>query len=75
MKKNTRWILGLVATLVGLSALACGDDTSSSSSSFSCCINGSYYTCPNSDAVNQCGQGDSSSCDRDSSKDSSECSD
>ncbi len=63
-------LLGL-AIIVGASSLACGDDSgsSSSSSSFSCCINGSYYSCDSSDAVSMCGDGDTSGCSRDSSKD------
>ncbi len=64
-------LLGL-GILVGASCLACGDD--SSSSSYDCCINGSYYSCDSSESLNMCGEGDTSECSRDSSKDNT-CSD
>lgn len=63
------FILGAMGLLVGLSALACGDDTDSSSSN-SCCLNGSFYSCPDSDAQNSCNFTDGADeCNRDSSRD------
>lgn len=50
-------LIGTMGLLVGLSALACGDDTdssSSSSSSISCCLNGSFYECDSSAELNTC---------------------
>ena len=57
--------------LTFISVLACGDDsTSSSSSTGSCCLNGSYYTCPSADDAGECSLDDGpGNCSRDSSKD------
>jgi hypothetical protein len=37
--------------------------------SYTCCLNGAFYECDDSDAVFDCGEGDTSGCDRDSSAD------
>lgn len=77
MKQTSYLLLAAVMFIVGLCSLACGDDStssSSSSSSFSCCVNGRYYSCESSEAVNQCVMSNFDGCDRDSSKDDSECS-
>jgi len=33
--------------------------------SYECCLNGAFYTCADSEAVSDCGQGDPSGCTRD----------
>lgn len=75
MKTRTKRVY--LAALTGLAAgamlaVGCGGSSSSSSSRYTCCINGAFYECPSSDAVSKCGQGDSSACTRDSSNDA-EC--
>jgi hypothetical protein len=58
------------ACLLGL-GVACGgddDDDDSSSSSYTCCVNGAFYVCPSSDAMQQC----ESACTRTASRDN-EC--
>ena len=70
LSKLARALLTMTALTWGaLGLAACGDESSSSSSSFSCCINGSYYSCESADAVQKCGNSDFSGCTRDSSKD------
>jgi len=73
MSKTSRALCLVLALIVGVCSLACGDQMTSSSSSFTCCINGAFYECDDSDAVLSCGEGDTSSCDRDSFRDD-ECS-
>lgn len=79
-----KWSAMVVCTAAAFSLVACGDSGSSSagssgdtnetndSSVFECCLNGSFYDCPDQDALNQCGQLDPSACSSDSSRDS-EC--
>jgi len=65
-----RFLAAFFGLVVLASVTGCGDDGddggtttgSSSSSSFTCCLNGSQYTCPDSDALNQCGALDPSAC-------------
>lgn len=76
MRNSTRLLLTAIACAPLLAlGVACGgdDDDDSSSSSYTCCLNGSFYTCPDSASVDQCGsQGDPSACTREVSRDS-EC--
>ena len=71
--------------IIGLATLvACGDsgsssdgestsDTDSSSeSTFECCLNGTFYDCPDKAALDTCSQFDPSGCSADASRDS-EC--
>lgn len=60
-----------MAALTLLSILACGDDSETTSSSTgSCCLNGSYYECPSADDAGMCSLEDGpGACSRDSSKD------
>lgn len=51
----------LFVSLAFLALAACGGATSSAS----CCVNGSYFSCPDANAASTC----SSACSRDSSKD------
>lgn len=54
-----------IAMLV-FAATACGDEsTSKSSSSITCCINGAFYDCDSSEDQADC----ANACNRDSSKD------
>ncbi len=45
------------------------EESSSSSFEGTCCLNGAFYECPDSDAVDMCGEWDSSRCSRVSSRD------
>lgn len=76
MRNGTRLLLtALACTPLLALGVACGgdDDDDSSSSSYTCCLNGSFYTCPDQAAVDQCGsQMDPSGCNRDTSRDT-EC--
>lgn len=63
-------LLALAFCLVaGCGPVGSNTSTNTSTSSFHCCVNKAWYTCPTSDAVNKC-INDTSSCTRDSSKDS-----
>jgi hypothetical protein len=44
--------------------LGCGDITT-----YNCCYNNVYYACPNQAALDKCGNGDTSQCTRNASKD------
>ena len=55
---------------VGLGVIATGCGESTSESSYTCCVNGSFYECPDAESMNQCVD----QCDRDSSRDN-ECED
>lgn len=56
--------LAVLVAVVAAGVLACGS-SSSNTSSYTCCINGQFYTCPNADAVSDC----VNKCTRDSSGD------
>ena len=59
-------LLLLSFALVSLALAACGE----AETEYHCCIDGAYYECPDSDALNQCGQDrDPGACDRDSFED------
>ena len=65
-------LLALMGLLVGLSALACGDDTSEDT--FSCCLNGAFYECSDDEEQASCNFDDfADQCDRAPSRDD-ECS-
>ena len=78
------WFAMVACAAAAFSLVACGDSGSSSagssgdtnettdSSVFECCLNGSFYDCPDQDALNQCGDLDPSGCTADSSRDT-EC--
>lgn len=68
--------LGILFATLALGLGACGGDTGTNTmtSSYSCCLNKAYYSCPSQAAADKCfSGGDSSGCTRDSSKDSSSC--
>jgi hypothetical protein len=70
MKKSMMLGLGLVWCVAALLG-ACGSksdggtSSTSSGSSFTCCVNGAFYNCPDAAAQQNC----ASACSRDSSKD------
>lgn len=71
-------VVGIVAGLIagcggggGTSGGGTGGGSSSSTSNFTCCVNGSFYTCPNAAAVEMCITS-TSACTRTPSKDT-EC--
>lgn len=72
MKKRLSIVAALGFMTGALLAAGCGGsdtNTNTSSSSFTCCINGSFYECSSSAAVQQCVEGNQSGCTRDSSRD------
>ena len=69
MKKVT--LLLMFAALFFVLANGCGlEETTTSESSASCCLNEQFYDCPSGDAASQCSLADGpGDCDRDSSRD------
>jgi hypothetical protein len=47
--------------------------STSTSQSYTCCINGTNYSCPSQDAVSKCGSGDSSACTQTGTNPSGSC--
>lgn len=64
----TTFILALLAGC----AVESSSETVEVSSSYTCCLNGSYYTCADTEATLDCGEGDTSGCTRDAGGDA-EC--
>ena len=69
-KRNSLTWLIFCAAIGAISTLACGFDDESSES-YTCCLNGAYYTCADSEELATCSlTGDEpNQCTRDSSRD------
>jgi hypothetical protein len=58
------FLITILSTIVvvGCGSSSSDDSGSTSTQSYSCCLNGTTFTCPSSDAENTCSKGDPSQC-------------
>ena len=55
--------------LLSFAAVGCGNSTSTSSSSYKCCLNGAYYECEDQEEFETCTLTGDNKCDRAPAKD------